>query len=118
MRQLVEDKPCQFGFGIVDESVEQWIVEPSQRRIGRDAADMNVVTIPAQGLGVGFGVVLGEIAAVTDTACHRKAPLLRLDGERRGGEHRPYRVRTLDIGVVAVGAIGRQAEVGAGEIPN
>ena len=52
VRQLVEHEARELGIGIADEGREQRIVEPAQRGIRRHAADVDVVAVRAQLLGM------------------------------------------------------------------
>src|SRR6185437_10669707 len=47
---------------------------------------------------------------IGDTAGDREAPLLRLDRERRGGDHVPHDVRTVDLDVGAVAVVVRELQ--------
>ena len=114
--ELVEQQRRQIGFRPGDEGTEQRILEPSQGGVGRDRADVGLQPQPGQGLRPAPGVGLVEETPVGRAADHRVAPAVRLQGQRRRGEHVPHHGGAVQSHVGAIAAVGGQRQPAVREL--
>ena len=116
VREFVKQEARKLAFGIMDKSTEDRVVEPSQGRVSRHAADIYIVAALAQHGTRGVGIGLAEVAAIADAAGNGKAGGDRHDRKLRRGEYIPKRVAPPQIGVAPVAAVVRQRELATGEL--
>src|SRR5882672_7860428 len=105
MRKLMEDQLRELSIGIAHDGIEYRIVEPAQRRIGRNAGYEYVQALALQFLAELLGTNLAEIAAIADATRKRKTPLLRRNRKLVGRKYIPDNERTLHVGVFSVTAV-------------
>ncbi len=110
MSKLVKQRRDQLNVVPAKHGTQHGVVEVTQCGVGGYAADSDVITIFRQAPGCTVGGIAGKITAVTDATRNRKTPLPRLQGELRGGEYVPDNEVALEIGVVAVALVVRQAK--------
>ena len=109
MSELVKQRRDQLNVVPAKHGTQHGVVEVTQCGIGGYAADSYVIAVFCQAPGFTVGGIAGKITAVTDATGNRKTPLPRLQGELRGGEYIPDNEVALDIGVIAVALVVRQA---------
>jgi hypothetical protein len=73
----VEHEPRELEVGVADERRQERVVEPAERRVRRDAADVDVEALGLESRRLGTRLGLAEVAAVVDAAGDREAPLAR-----------------------------------------
>ena len=118
VRELVKDEARELGVAVADESRQDRIVEPAERRIRRHAGHVNVVPFGHQAGRLGAGIGFGEIAPILNTSGNRKAPLPRRQRQRRCCKHIPDDIGTPDVGITRVAAIFGQREIVRREGPH
>jgi hypothetical protein len=96
--------------------IEHGIIEVTERGIRCDSAHRDIEAPAAQRFRKAARAAFDEIAAISDAADDRVAPLLGVDGEFGRGDDIPHHVAAPDVRVTAVAAVVGQAQLAAGKI--
>ncbi len=111
MRELVKDRPEQARFAPAEHRVEHGVRQVPERRVGRHAADADVVALRGELAGACMGVLGVEETEIGHAAGDRETPAVRLDRELGGRHDAPDRKRAAEIGIAPETAAIRQAEL-------
>jgi len=115
MRKFVKYQPRKINIITTQHGIEHRVGESAQCAVRGDAAYIDIRAIGSQPIGKLGGAWLTKIATIGNAAHKQKTPHLRIDGEFRRGEYVPDYVGPLKVGIAAIAAIVRQAELGGSE---
>ena len=118
VRRLVDQQFGQLRLRPVNEGAQQRIVEPAERGIGRNPADVGLQALVRETLRGAVGGVAREVAPIGGAAGERMAPLPGLQRERRRGKDIPHHMAALQVGEAPVAGAGVQSHFRLGELKN
>ena len=118
VRRLMDQQFGQLRLRPVNEGAQQRIVEPAERGVGRNPADVGLQALVRETLRGAQRGVAREVAPIGGAAGERMAPLVGLQREGRRGEDIPQHVAALEVGEAPVAGAGVQAHFRLGEPKN
>ena len=116
--RLMDQQFGQLGLRPIDEGAQQRIVEPAERGVGGDPADVGLQTLASQALRGADGGIAREVAPIGGAAGERMAPLTGRQRERRRGNHIPQHVTALKVCETPVAGAGVQTHFRLGKPQN
>ena len=118
VRRLMDQQFGQLRFRPVNEGAQQRVVEPAERGVGRNPADVGLQALVRETLRGTQGGIAREVAPIGGAAGERMAPLASLQREGRRGEDIPQHMAALQVGEAPVAGAGVQAHFRLGELKN
>ena len=118
VRRLVDQQFGQLRFRPVNEGAQQRIVEPAERGVGRNPADVGLQALVRETLRGAQRGGVREVAPIGGAAGERMAPLTGLQGEWRRGKDIPQHMAALKVSETPVAGAGVQAHFRLGKLKN
>ena len=117
VRQFVEQQRHQSGVVAAEHGAQHRIVEDAEGRIGRHAADENILAFGPELRGLRPGATFREVTAIGNASGYGETPGAGLDGELGGGNDVPYDVVAIESGEASIAAVVGQTQFRNRELP-